>query len=118
MKWAVSDEAIELFQQLPPAEFFVGKYLGELETKISTTNQPPPEPIKTIMAFKGEDLDLHPQVVEAFDRSQALQPPAAPSQSGGAPPQGAGRAMANSSQNSAPVGNTPQPGSPAITAGR
>lgn len=119
VKWAVSDEATELFQKLPAAEFFVGKYLGELETKIANANQPPPEPIKTIMAFKGEDLALDPQVREAFDRSQALQPPGPPSQSGDAtPPQGAGRAMANSNQNSAPVGNTPQPGSPAITAGR
>ncbi len=119
VKWAVSGDTIQLFRSLPIAKYFVGKYLGELESKIAEMMQQPPEPIKTSVSLKGPDLQIDPQVREAWDRSQKLPPPAAPVQapppnagatpSHVAPPQGAAAAMANSAQNSAPVGNTPQP---------
>jgi len=116
VKWAVSDLMIEMFSTTPEAEYFVGRYLAQLEGKISESQKQPPEPIKTSLALKGEDLALDPQVRAAWDRAQQLPPPPAPSTPAGAPspPQGAGRAAANSNQNSAPVGNTPQPGSPAL----
>jgi len=110
VKWAVSEDTIQLFRTLPIAKYFVGKYLGELESKVAEMQQQPPEPIKTTVSLKGEDLAVDPQVRQAWDRSQQLSAPAAPAQGPAAePPQGAAKAMANSAQNSAPVGNTPQP---------
>jgi hypothetical protein len=116
VKWAVSDTMLELFAKMPPAEYFVGKYLAELEGKISEQQAPPPERMRTSIALNGQDLQ-DPQVRVAFDRAQQLPPPSAPSSEHNAtiqPPGGAGKAMGNSNQNSAPVGNTAQPGSPAL----
>lgn len=116
VKWAVSELMIELFASMPEAEYFVGRYLAQLEGKLSEAAQPPPERMRTSLALNGQDLS-DPQVRVAFDRSQQLPPPAAPSTppaGAPSPPQGAARAAANSNQNSAPVGNTPQPGSPAL----
>ena len=73
--------------------------------------------MRTSLALQGADL-ADPQVRQAFDRSQQLPPPGPPSASPPgheSPPGGAGRAMANSAQNSAPIGNTPQPGSASLT---
>jgi hypothetical protein len=115
VKWAVSDPMVEVFAQKPEAEYFVGRYLAQLEGKISEAQKQPPEPMKTSLALNGMDLN-DPQVRMAFDRAQQLPPPQPASATGGAatPPQGAAKAMENSNQNSAPVGNQPQPGSPAL----
>jgi hypothetical protein len=104
---------VELFASQPPAEYFVARYLSQLDAKISQAQQPPPEPLKTSLALKGEDL-IDPQVRMAFDRAQQLPPPATSSGEPATPPQGAALAATNSNQNSAPVGNTAQPGSPAL----
>lgn len=115
VKWAVSDDVVELCAQIPPAEYFIGKYLHDLEQRIATQQQPPPERLRTSMALTGADL-VDPEVREVFERSQELPPPPAPSTAGpDKPPQGAALAARNSNQNSAPVGNTPQPGSAALT---
>jgi hypothetical protein len=117
VKWAVSDVMLDLFKQLPPAEFFVGRYLAQLEGRMAQEHKIPPEPLRTSLTLNGADLQTDPQVRMAFDQAQQLPPPPAPSAAAPTPPQGgAGRAMANSNQNSAPVGNTPQPGSPALVA--
>src|SRR3954468_477579 len=119
VKWAVSDEAIELFKMNPAARYFVGRYLGELDAKIGAATTPPPEKPKISYSFGSEDMLADPSVREAFLAAADIPAPASRMQ-GPAPPgaaQGAARAMANSNQNSAPVGNQPQPGSPAITAG-
>src|SRR5882672_3748853 len=114
VKWAVSDLMIELFASLREAEYFVGRYLAQLEGRIAEKQKQPPEPIKTSIALNGQDLN-DPQVRVAFDRAQQLPPPASPTAVGEpTPPQGAGMAARNSNQNSAPVGNTAQPGSPAL----
>jgi hypothetical protein len=118
LKWAVSDAMSELFSELPPAEYFVGKYLKDLEDRISQQQQPPPERMRTSITLNGQDLG-DPQVREAFDRAQQLPPPGPPSADNAGPPkppQGASLGMRNSNQNSAPVGNTPQPGSAALVA--
>lgn len=116
VKWAVSDPMLELFVDVPAAEYFVGRYLGQLDGAISEALKPPPEPMKTSLALQGMDLQ-DPQVRLAFDRAQQLPPPpAAAAAAGGSPTpaQGAARTMANSNQSSAPVGNTPQPASAAL----
>ena len=119
VKWAVSDEAIELFKTIPSARYFVGKYLGELDQKIAKASTPPPEKPKISYSFGSEDMAADSAIAEAFYEAADVAPPASRTATPipGAP-QGAGRAMANSNQNSAPVGNQPQPGSPAIVAGR
>jgi hypothetical protein len=119
VKWAVSDEAIELFKQIPAARYFVGKYLGELDAKVAAAMTPPQDKPKISYSFGSEDMAADPAVRDAFLSAADIAPPAsrtAPSPSGRAP-QGAGRAMANSNQNSAPVGNQPQPAMPAVGAG-
>jgi len=117
VKWAVSDVMLDLFRELPPAEYFVGKYLKDLEDRIAQQQQAPPERLRTSITLNGQDLG-DPQVREAFDRAQQLPPPGPPSADQGPPkpPQGAAMAARNSNQNSAPVGNTPQPGSAALVA--
>ena len=57
------------------------------------------------------EIDLAIQMRQAGDMDPNPTPETTPPQ-----PQGAGRAMANSQQNSAPVGNTPQPAMPALNA--
>ena len=118
VKWAVSDEAIELFKVIPKARYFVGQYLGEMDAKIAKASAVPPERPKISFSFGAEDMAADQGVAEVFYTAADVAPPATRTAAPGAtPPQGAGRAMANSNQNSAPVGNQPQPGSPAIVAG-
>ncbi len=112
VKWAVSEDTIQLFRMVPSAKYFVGKYLGELESKLMQMMREPPEPIKTIVSLKGPDLTADPQVRQAWDYAQRLPPPAAAAPGPAAPntaPQGAALALPNSAQNSAPIGSTPQP---------
>jgi len=118
VKWSVSDEAIDLFKRFPPARYFVGKYLGELDSKLAQAAAPPPEQPKVSYSFGAEDMAADPAVRDVFLQAQNLPLPTPAAAGAGTPPQGAALAMHNSNQNSAPVGNTPQPGSPAITAGR
>ncbi len=84
----------------------------------------PPEKPKISFAFNGADLN-DPQVRQVFDMAEAIpfQPTmphvAAPAQPAKGPAngeaQGGGRAMKNSNDNSAPVGNKPQ--QPALDGG-
>jgi hypothetical protein len=114
VKWAVSDPMIEMFTQKPQAEYFVARYLAQLDGKIAEMQQPPPERMRTSMALQGQDLQ-DPQVRIAFDRAQQLPPPAAPGAGAENPAaQGAAKALENSNQNSAPAGNTAQPAMPAL----
>jgi len=94
--WANSDRMVDLFKKFPPATGLVDAYLQEIDLAL-------------LMQQQG-DRDPNP--------SPDVPPPPPP---GAAPspnpaPRGAGRALANSQQNSAPVGNTPQPAMPALNA--
>jgi len=118
VKWAVSDEAIELFKELPQARFFVGQYLGQLDAKIAAATTPPPEKAKISYSFGSEDMAADPAIRENFLATADIPPPATRTTAGEQPPaQGAARAMSNSNQNSAPVGNQAQPAMPAVGAG-
>jgi hypothetical protein len=113
VKWAVSDPMVEVFTEKPQAEYFVARYLSQLDGKIAESQQPPPERMRTSLALQGQDLQ-DPQVRIAFDRAQQLPPPGPPSGAEGSPAEGAAKALQNSNQNSAPVGNTAQPAMPAV----
>jgi hypothetical protein len=118
VKWAVSDEAIELFKSMPAARYFVGKYLGELDRKLTAAMTPPPEKPKVSYSFGAQDMQIDPSVRDVFLKAEDMPVPATGSApTGPTPGQGAATAMANSNQNSAPVGNTAQPGMPGVTAG-
>ncbi len=89
--WANSDRMIELFKKFAPARGLVAAHLAEIDLAIQMQQQ--------------GDRDPNP--------SPDVPPAKAPMNPA---PRGAGRAMANSLQNSAPVGNTPQPAMPALNA--
>jgi hypothetical protein len=115
IKWAIDDHTIDLLAAFPEGDGFIAMYLARLEQEISARSQPTPPPMKVSLGLKGEDM-IDPQVRDAFDKATGEPPlPPPPSMTpGNGKGVGAGLAMKNSAQNSAPVGNTPQPAVPAL----
>lgn len=94
LKWCNSDRAMELFAKFPEAEGFASSHLVEIGIAIGQRAMGQLDP-------GGFATVAPPAPVPAgAPGTGAAELPA---------PGGAGRAMANSNQNSAPVGNTPQP---------
>lgn len=114
IKWAIDDHTVDLLNAFPEGESFVAMYLAQLEQEVATRSQPPAPAMKVSLGLKGEDLP-DPQVRDAFEKATGEPPlPPPPSATGNGNGVGAGLAMKNSNQNSAPVGNTPQPAVPAM----
>lgn len=112
LNWANSDSVRELLATNAQLEPLLEQHLQEIQA-----NMPPAksEPAKVQWTFNGQDL-ADPQLRQLFDRSEGLPPgtpsmtpqqrPAKVSIAEKVPepePQGAGRAMMNSNNNSAPV---------------
>lgn len=101
LKWCNSDRAVDLFAKYPQAEGFAAAHLAEIGIAIQQR--------------AAGMLDPGGMAAEPPPPPMAAAPgPAGPGAPAGGPPEthpsvGAGRAMVNSLQNSAPVGNTPQP---------
>ncbi len=107
IKWANDDAIRQIMVTTPVAEKLLELHLEEMQ-KAMQPPTPPPEAPKISLALQGIDLQ-DPQVRQMFDRAEGFGPPPAPTPKPESVPQGGAKAMANSNQNAAPVGNTPQP---------
>ena len=117
LKWANDDHVRDLLTQTPMTQKLLEIHMQE----ISAAMPQPPQPIekpKVSFAFTAVDL-ADSEVRQAFEEATGVTAPQKPptpnapaAVAGGKEPAGAGRAMKNSNDNSAPAGNKPQPEHP------
>ncbi len=123
LKWANDDHIRELMTTQPIVVTLLTQHMQEIQAAMPVPQQPAEKP-KVSFAFSGADL-TDPQVRQAFDEAAGVMGPTGspkpipnqapkpePSKPGGDKPQGAGKAMENSNNNSAPAGNKAQPEHP------
>lgn len=105
LKWANDDHVRKIIAENPLAIQLLDAHMDEISKNII---RPPVDMPKITYAFSDASM-VDPEVRQYFEDITHVQHTDPPAPQPGAEPSGAGRAMKNSNDNSAPAGNKKQP---------